>query len=64
MVPTSECFDINAAIVFLDLRFDARVCMIGFRNVACDYDVHTSASILYLFPVFGANDLAFSSNIN
>ena len=40
MVPNSECFDINLAIFFLDIRFDVRVCMIGFRNIACDDVVH------------------------
>ena len=40
MVPSSECFDINSAIVCLDPRFNVRVCMRGFRNVACDDVVH------------------------
>ena len=40
MLPILEYFDINSAIVFLDPRFDWRVCMKGFRNVASDDVVH------------------------
>ena len=41
MVPSSECFDINLSIVFLDLRFDIHVCMRGFRNIERDDVVHS-----------------------
>ena len=64
MVPSSEWFNINSAIDFLDLRFDVRVCMRGFRNVSCDDLSTASAYNLYLLPVCGAANAAFLSHVN
>ena len=40
MVPSLECFGVNFSIVFLDIIFDVRVCIRGFRIVACENLVH------------------------
>ena len=64
MVPSPECFNINLAIVFLDLRFDARVCTRGFQNVACDDVVHRQCIQIVFFLVCGAANIAFLYHVN
>ena len=60
MVPILELFDINFSFFYYYHKYDVRVCIKGFRNLACT----TNASNLFLLPVYGAANLDFSSHIN